>query len=160
MPKWRWLQTELQRIVNSLGIRSQSPRHSSLCFLLRQENSSSKCTTVTPSGRNFHLGNPPGQSLRPLWGLLTRVCSSQPKCLSLVRKERAKPSPGADGKVCAVRQQPTSRDVPAALRGRRVCCPRPHTSRRSEGMAAGVPPHPPARDRSTLGSRVLCHLLC
>lgn len=41
-------------------------------------------------GSSFHLCNPPDQSLQPLWGLLTRMCSSRPKCLSLRRKERAK----------------------------------------------------------------------
>jgi len=74
--KWRWLQTELQRIVNTLGIRSLSPGCSLLCFLLSQEKNSSKCTTLP---HIFHLGNPPGQTLQPFWGLLKWECSGQPE---------------------------------------------------------------------------------
>lgn len=90
MPKWRWLQTELQRIVNTLQIRSPSPGHSGLWLLSRQENSSSKSSTATPSGQSSYLGNPPGQGLLLLWGLQMWTCSSQPKHLSGVNKGRVR----------------------------------------------------------------------
>lgn len=114
----RWLQTELQRVVNTLQI-SLRPGQSSLWVLLRQENSSSKCSTATPSGQSFHLANPPGQSL---WGLCMWTWSSQPKYLPGVNKGRA----SCTGWVWAARHQPrpgaslTAVTLPAQAKSQRT----------------------------------------
>lgn len=50
-------------------------------------------------------------------------------------------------------------EVPAAHGGRCDCYQPPEAGQKSEEMASGVPLSPPAQDKGTLCSRVLCHLL-
>lgn len=110
MPKWRWLQAELQRIVNTLQIRSLSPGQSSQWVLLRQENSSSKCSIATPSGQSFHLGNPPGQSLVFL-GFVQCNLQQPDKTSVMSTQGGSQLFPGASGWVWAARLQPMSGDT-------------------------------------------------